>query len=308
MTRSSRPVSIAHTANAPTRRAVASGERVAHAAPVDHLDPNAAGRRLTLEIDGFEGPLDLLLHLIRKHEIDVFDIPIAFITEEYLGYIEAMTALELGIAGEYLVMAATLLHIKSRMLLPRPEPEDDESDEPDIDPREALVRRLLEYQRYRDVAEQLGDGEMMGRDVFTRPSRAAMYRDAAGPAELISLDLFHLLDAFRKVMADKPAEVLHEVTPQKMSLRDTITRIADHLADTPRATLLDLVYLHGPSPSRFDIVISFLAILEMAKLRMVKLFQTRLSSADLIVERAVIDYEEVAGRLEGLDPELDGDG
>src|SRR5690606_31650883 len=119
----------------------------------------------------FQGPLDLLLHLIRKHELDILDIPIAFVTEEYLRYLEAMDELDLAVAGEYLVMAATLLHIKSKMLLPRA-PQDDEEDGvevEDLDPREELVRRLLEYQRYRDAAERLAERALEGRDVFRRP-------------------------------------------------------------------------------------------------------------------------------------------
>jgi segregation and condensation protein A len=272
---------------------------VSDATPHSH-GPRA--RPLTLELPGFEGPLDLLLHLIRKHELDIFDIPIAFITEEYLGYIDAMTELELGVAGEYLVMAATLLHIKSQMLLPRPEAsKDDDGTEEGEDPRAALVRRLLEYQRYRDAAERLGERTMLGRDIFVRPSRADVYRDEAGPADLLGVDLFALLDAYRRLVATRPAAAVHEITPERLSLRETIGRVADYLQATPRTTLLDLLYVLGPEPTRSEVVIVFLAVLEMAKLRLVRLFQARLTSADLIVERAVIDYEEVAGRLDGIE-------
>ena len=258
-------------------------------------------RELRLELEGFEGPLDLLLHLIRKHELDILDIPIAFVTEEYLAYIDAMEDLDLAVAGEYLVMAATLLHIKSKMLLPRPETDDDESDEDGGgDPREELVRRLLEYQRYRDAAESLGERELEGRDVFRRPSRADEYAADAGPGELVPVDLFHLLDAFRKLLDDDKVEFVHEVTPEELSLRDTINTIADHLAQTPRATLLDLVYLSAAEPTRVTIVVTFLAVLEMAKLRLVKLFQSKLSTTELFIERAVIDPEELEQKLSGL--------
>ena len=202
------------------------------------------------ELGEFEGPLDLLLHLIRKHEIDILDIPIAFVTEEYLRYIEAMQSLDLSIAGEYLVMAATLLHIKSKTLLPRPEPDDDDDLEPEIDPREELVRRLLEYQRYRDVAQHLAGREIEGSDVFRRPSRATRHQSDAGPADLVPVDLFHLMEAFQHIMEEAPPEAMHEVGEDQMSIRDAILAIAAHLEKSPRATLLELVYLSGPEPSR----------------------------------------------------------
>lgn len=264
-------------------------------------------QHLTIQIEGFDGPLDLLLHLIRKHEVDILDIPMALITDEYLRYLDAMQELDLAVAGEYLVMAATLLHIKSRMLVPRREEESDtdEDGEDGGDPREQLVRRLLDYQRYKDAAEFLSGRDQEGRDVFRRPSRASAFREEAPDGGLVPVDLFQLLEAFRGLMAEAPAEVLHEVTREQFSLRETIGRIADYLKETPRTTLLDLVYLQGPEPSRSQVVVTFLAVLEMARFRLVKLLQTRLSSSDLIVERAVVDYEEVAGRLEGIDS-MDG--
>lgn len=260
-------------------------------------DPN-----LHLEFSGFEGPLDLLLHLIRKHELDILDIPISFVTEEYLRYLDAMQQLDLAVAGEYLVMAATLLHIKSKMLVPKREDDDAEDGlEPEEDPRELLVRQLLEYQRYRDAASFLGARDVAGRDVFSRPSRAAEYRADAPEGALLAVDLFRLLEAFQSLMKEQPAEVLHEVTPESLSLRETINRVADFLQDHPRTTLLELVYLHGEAPSRGHIVVTFLAVLEMARFRLVKLMQTRLSTSDLVIERAVVDYDEVAQRLDGID-------
>ncbi|MCB9519577.1 MAG: segregation/condensation protein A [Myxococcales bacterium] len=265
-------------------------------------ETTAPARELRIEIEGFEGPLDLLLHLIQKHELDILDIPISFITEEYLAYLDTMEALDLAIAGEYLVMAATLLHIKSKLLLPAaPSDDDPGGDGTDGgDPREELVRRLLAYQRYRDAADHLGGREITGRDVFTRPSRAERFREQAGPGTLLPVDLFHLLDAFRRVAAARPAAAVHEVSPEAMSIRQTILLIADHLDAHPRATLTELVYLHGPEPTRIDVVVTFLALLEMAKLRLVRLLQARLTATDLFVERAVLDHAEVALRLEGL--------
>jgi segregation and condensation protein A len=259
-------------------------------------------RALEVTMEGFEGPLDLLLHLIRKHEIDITNIPIAFITEEYLRYLDAMQSLDLGVAGEYLVMAATLLQIKSQMLLPQAASVDsDDGDEDGEDPRAALVARLLEYQRYKDAAGRLGGRELMGRDVFARPSRANAYEADAGPPDLLPVSLYQLLEALNRLLTDRPAEKLHEITPAGISLRATIARIAEHLQEHPRVTLLELVYLHGPEPTRNDIVITFLALLELAKMRMVKLFQARISSNELFVERSVVDYEEVAQQLDGIE-------
>lgn len=257
---------------------------------------------LLISLDAFDGPLDLLLQLIRKHELDILDIPIAFITREYLRYIDALDARGLASAGEYLVIAAQLLWMKSRTLLPRPaEDSDDDSAADEGDPREALVRRLLAYQRYRAAAEALDARSVQGRDVFVRPSRAQRFRAAAGPAALVPLTLYELLDAFRILLEriDRP-EYLHEITRERLSLRDTVNRIAGYLDHTPRTTLLDLIYLDQPHPRRRDIVITFLALLEMARLKLVRLFQSRLSTRELHVERAVLREGELEQRLTGL--------
>jgi len=279
-----------------------SSKRRDEAIEVPEPDRPPGFRALELSMDGFEGPLDLLLHLIRKHELEVTNIPIAFITEEYLRYLDAMQSLDLGVAGEYLVMAATLLQIKSQMLLPQSSsPESDDSDDGHEDPRAVLVARLLEYQRYKEAAGRLGGREMMGRDVFARPSRATEYESDAGPPELLPVSLYQLLEALHRLLAERPVESLHEITPAGISLRATIARIAEHLQEHPRVTLLELVYLHGTEPTRNDIVITFLALLELAKMRMVKLFQARLSSNELFIERSVVDYEDVAQQLDGIE-------
>src|SRR5688500_351442 len=128
----------------------------------------------SVELEVFEGPLDLLLHLVKKHELDILDIPIAFVTEKYLAYLDAMAGLDIDVAGEYLLMAATLCHIKSRELLPTPELDPDEAIEGDgegeveVDPRADLIRRLLEYQKYKEAAEQLGQRPVVGRNVWSR--------------------------------------------------------------------------------------------------------------------------------------------
>jgi segregation and condensation protein A len=266
--------------------------------------PVAPVRQLELRLDGFEGPLDLLLHLIRKHQIDIFQIPIAFITEEYLRYLDAMDAAQLAMAGEYLVMAATLLHIKSQMLLPRRSDAEgaEGADEGEAeDPRTQLVRRLLEYQRYRDAAEQLNHREMEGRDVFRRPVDRERLEAEAGPGALQPASLYHLMKAFARLLQGRPVASLHEITPEAMSLRETVTQLAAHLQEHARCTLLELVYAFHPEPGRHQIVMTFLALLELARLRMVRLFQSRLSGHELFVERAVLDASDVALPLDGLE-------
>ena len=145
----------------------------------------------------FEGPLDLLLFLIKKHELDIIDLPVAFVTERYLSYLDMMQRLDLDVAAEYLVMAATLAHIKSRMLVPTPEAGDrrEDADIEEIDPREELIRRLLEYQKYKDAAEQLGSRGVVGRDVFPRGADGP---EAEGPPELASVSIFALVGHSRK--------------------------------------------------------------------------------------------------------------
>ena len=160
--------------------------------PEEEEDPNA----YKVKLDVFEGPLDLLLHLIRKHEVDILDIPISLITKEYLKYLKVMQDLQIDVASEYLVMAATLAHIKSKTLLPRPPEDQDDEAEADIDPRAELIRRLLEYQKYKRVAEDLGGRSIAGRDVFTRGTAAPQ---ATGSASLAQVSVFKLIEALQKV-------------------------------------------------------------------------------------------------------------
>ena len=178
--------------------------------------------RVQLEV--FEGPLDLLLHLIKKNEVSITDIPIAAITEQYLATVELMQDLSLDVAGEFLVMAATLIHIKSRMLLPASE--DVEEDEEGTDPRAELVRRLLEYQRFKDAAAQLEQREVLTRDVFVR---------SGAPNEEIALpgfrevSVFELLTALRRVLERLPKDNVHEVTLDKITVREKMTLLLDTL-------------------------------------------------------------------------------
>src|SRR4249920_332599 len=150
-----------------------------------------------VRLRNFEGPLDLLLHLIKKHEVSIYDIPIALVTQQYLRYLELMQELNLDVVGEFLVMAATLIHIKSRMLLPRPDPT---QDDPLEDPREALVRRLIEHQRFKAAAELLHEREIQRSAQWGRPDAAVNDVVGEAPEPEVEIDLFSLIAAFRTVV------------------------------------------------------------------------------------------------------------
>jgi segregation and condensation protein A len=222
-----------------------------------------------VQLPTFEGPLDLLLHLIEEHELDIRDIPIAFIAKKYVEYITLMEALNIDIASEYLVMAATLTHIKSKMLLPvPPDDQDDASDEAELDPRAELVRRLLEYQKYKNAAEQLGGAPVLGRDVFTRGLPAP---SVEGPAPLAGLSLFKLLDAFQSVLSRAKTTVDHQIDFERFSITDRINELSDVLRQ--RKVVL-FVELFDENASRADLIITFLALLEMTRLRLTRLMQS----------------------------------
>ncbi|MDB4971728.1 MAG: Segregation and condensation protein, partial [Myxococcaceae bacterium] len=211
-----------------------------------------------LEVSGFEGPLDLLLHLIQEHELDILDLPMAFVCKRYLDYLGTMKQLALDVVSEYLVMAATLTHIKSKMLLPAPPADqDDDGLEFEGDPREELVRRLLEYQKYKAAAENLAGRGLAGRDVFTRGAPA---EKAKGEAPLGGMTLFHLLDAFNKVLKRANADFSREITAERVTIQDRIQEIVDLLLEKRRLTFDELFegYL-----TTYDIVVTFLAMLEM---------------------------------------------
>jgi segregation and condensation protein A len=215
----------------------------------------------------FEGPLDLLLHLIEEHELDIFDIPIAFVAAKFVEYVTLMEELNIDVASEYLVMAATLTHIKSKQLLPvTPEDQEDEQ-ESDIDPRAELVRRLLEYQKYKHAAEQLSSSPVLGRDVF---SHGVPGLEAHGPARIAGLSLFRLLDAFQVVLSRAKATVDHQIDFERFSITDRINQLSEILRGNKRVGFIDL--FEGQS-TRADLIITFLALLEMTRLRLTRLFQ-----------------------------------
>lgn len=250
---------------------------------------------LLVRLDAFEGPLDLLLDLIRKHEIDIFDIPISFITDEYLKFVVSAKALDLDVGGEWLELAALLIYIKSKMLLPK---EEMPLDEDGPDPREELVERILEYQRFKAAASQLDARPRLDRDVFTHPEKAQEYTALLGPPPLREASIDDLLAALQRVVARSKTDGrwIYEVNSQKLTLRSVILDIATLLTQHPRLKFEEL-FDHGDL-SRHRIVTTFLALLEMTRLKMIKLFQARLEGDQLWVERSVVDIMEVTQMLE----------
>ncbi|MCL6631265.1 MAG: segregation/condensation protein A [Alicyclobacillus herbarius] len=221
-------------------------------------------------LDAFSGPLDLLLHLIQKHEIDIHDIPIALVTEQYMEYLRAMEELSLEIASEFLVMAATLLAIKSRMLLPRHKPESESEEEVDEDPREQLVQQLLEYQRCKWAAERLQELERRQSLVFSRePMDLRPYAPDVPPPEPMSM--WVLIDAYRALMRRVPAQAQSaEIKGSVISVDEMMETILERLRRWRSCRFHDLVPLNG---TREDWVSAFLALLELMKERCIRCTQ-----------------------------------
>jgi segregation and condensation protein A len=220
-----------------------------------------------VRLDKFEGPLDLLLHLIKKNEINIYDIPIALITQQYLEYLSLMKSLNLAVAGEFLVMAATLVHIKSRMLLPTDDLEADEDDGPD--PREELVRRLLEYKRYKDAAMQLDSRERLWREIFAREQSPAV-PERSDEAPLEEVALFDLVDALHGVLARIPNKQSLEIMAETLTVKDRMNAILELLEGRESVTFLSLFDGQG---HRMVIIVTFLALLELTRLGLIRVFQ-----------------------------------
>jgi segregation and condensation protein A len=253
------------------------------AGPQESLFTDSNDLFCLVRTEAFEGPLDLLLHLIRKNELDIYNIPIAEITRQYLDYLDLMRELNLDIAGDFLVMASTLIQIKSQMLLPHlADPEEEETGE---DPRAELVRRLLEFQKYREASQELGACQLLERDVFARKFPAAellQFPDEDAPLEI---ELFDLVDAFRRILAKAPKESFHEVGSENISIADRIADIVDFIQGKELVTFEDLFL--GNFTREF-IVATFLAILELCRLKMIRLSQVE-SYGPIWVRGIVLD-------------------
>jgi segregation and condensation protein A len=213
----------------------------------------------------FEGPLDLLLHLIKINEIDIYDIPIAAITAQYLEYLELMKELNLDIASEYLVMAATLAYIKSKMLLPSPI--EDTEEETEEDPRKELVQRLLDYQKFKKAAEKLEDREILGRDVFARSGAEEKEEDEVE----VEVNLFDLIEALKGILKKVEAQdKILDFTKEKIAIKDKMMEIIEQLKAVKYVIFQDLFF---SAEDRYEIIITFIALLELIRIQKVRAVQ-----------------------------------
>jgi len=288
--------------NPPEPRKAKKGRAGQAAPPVEGEAPSiefvAASRDFTLRLPIFEGPLDLLLHLIREHKLDIFDIPIAFVTEEYLAYLHRMRELNLDIAGEFLVMAATLAHIKSRLLLPKPETPTEEGEEDPGDPRADLVRRLLEYQKYRQAAEDLGRQDLLGRNVFTRPQgKVEVVAPPEGELGLREVSIFKLVEALDRVLKNLKPEKQHQVVMERVSIGDAISRIAELLRDREEVRFFEL--FEGME-ERHQVIASFLGLLEMVRLKLIRVLQED-RGGDILIRGTSTLGEEISDFQDDFD-------
>jgi len=212
----------------------------------------------------FEGPMDLLVHLVRKNELDIYDIPIALITEQYLQYLEWMQAMNIDYAGDFLLMASTLAQLKSRMLLPVHDGEDEEEDV-----LQEITRPLVEYLQMKSAADQLVERNLLGETTFIRkPDRGEFL--AGSEDEFIKIGLFELIDAFQKILEKIPDDHRVDMTADEISVKDKISQIIDILEANKSVAF---TALFSDSPDRNEIIVTFLAILEMVKLHLVRIVQ-----------------------------------
>jgi segregation and condensation protein A len=259
--------------------------------------------RCSVALDVFEGPLDLLLHLVRRHELEILDIPIAFVTEKYLEYLALMRAMDLEIAGDYLVMAATLAYLKSRELLPPDPDESDEAldDEDGEDPREALIQQLLEYQRFRTAAAELDGLPVSGRDVFGRGLDVELPPVDPG---LAPVTLFKLAEAFHRVLERARIRKSHDVVLETVSVAQRMEQLSQILGGQEQLDF-DRLFLDREWDSerelRTMLIVTLMSILELAKLGIIKIHQPE-GSVSILLEQTVA--ADVARKMiEGYDEE-----
>ena len=218
-----------------------------------------------VKLEIFEGPLDLLLHLINKNEVDIFDIPIATITDQYLEYLEMMKAFNINVAGDFLLMASTLVHIKSKMLLPESHEENDEED-----PRSEITRPLLEYMQFKQIAEAFSEREILDRDVFARKAISYYQTQLTGEEPEIDVNLFQLMDAFKRIIDQRLPGVQLTLQLEQWSVKDKTEFIIAQLKER------GIIFFHeifSEDRTVSEFVVTFLALLELVHTGLVKIFQ-----------------------------------
>jgi segregation and condensation protein A len=253
-----------------------------------------------VKLDVFEGPLDLLLYLIKKNEVDIYNIPIAKITDQYLEYMELMQLLDLNIAGEFLVMAATLMHIKSKTLLP---PEHTEDTEEEVDPRAELVHRLLEYKKFKEAATELSAMEAHQKHVFARVGPGFDEKEIPVD-EMFEASLFDLITAFTKVLKEIPRDVFHQVIKDEFTVSEKIHDILHMLVDKPVLSFMEL--LKG-AKNRMEIITIFLATLELIKIKEIAIRQAA-AFEDIEIVRNTESIAPAASRDTDLGPAVEAAG
>jgi segregation and condensation protein A len=239
--------------------------------------------RVKLEI--FEGPMDLLLHLIRKNEVDIFDIPVSLITDQYLQYLDMMKALNINVAGDFLLMASTLLHIKSRMLLPEQDKDDKDEEE---DPRTEITGPLLEYIRLKEIAGELSAREMLDRDVFKRHMPSDYMSQLDGSEVELDVNLFQLMDAFKKIVEQNFPGTTMLLVSDAVSIKDKTAFILQQLRQKSTVFFKELF---NEKQTISEFIVTFLALLELVHIGMVRVFQPAPDS-DIRLEARFTDNEE----------------
>jgi segregation and condensation protein A len=240
-----------------------------------------------VKLEIFEGPLDLLLHLINKNEVDIFDIPIATITDQYLGYLELMKTFNINVAGDFLVMASTLIHIKSKMLLPGSHEEDEEED-----PRTEIMRPLLEYMQFKEMAEAFSEREILDRDVFARTVIPYFQDGVNGEEPELDVSLFQLIDAFKRIVDQRLPGAKLIVPPEQWSVKDKTELIIARLKEKG-AMFFSEIFSEDRTVSEF--VVTFLALLELVHMGLVRVFQPT-SEGDI---RLIPSFDEKGGNGNG---------
>ncbi|MCX5695630.1 MAG: segregation/condensation protein A [Candidatus Omnitrophica bacterium] len=241
-----------------------------------------------IKLELFEGPLDLLLYLVKKDHLNIYDIPIAKVTAQYLEYINLMQMLDLNIAGEFLVMAATLMQIKSKMLLPAQEGEGSEAEAED--PREELVRRLLEYEKFKEIAGDLRQKEAQQQEVFKRPKPETEKKEAQNQETYFEASIFDLINAFSQALKDIPKEVFYEVVKDKFTMEEATHQILHLLLVNSSVKLSELF---RRAKNKMEIIVTFLAVLELIKIKEIIARQSELfQEIDIVRNKEnIIPYE-----------------
>ena len=240
-----------------------------------------------VKLEIFEGPLDLLLHLINKNEVDIFDIPIATIADQYLGYLELMKTFNINVAGDFLVMASTLIHIKSKMLLPGSHEEDEEED-----PRAEIMQPLLEYMQFKEMAEAFSEREILDRDVFARTVIPYFQDGVTGEEPELDVSLFQLIDAFKRIVDQRLPGAKLTVQPEQWSVKDKTVLIIARLKEKGAMFFRD-IFSEDRTVSEF--VVTFLALLELVHMGFVRVFQPT-SEGDI---RLIPSFDEMGGNGNG---------